>query len=92
MRKSKGIIETNSITDIHCHILPNIDDGAKDVEISVNMAQIALAEGINRIIATPHFDPDANNMEDFIAKRAEAISHLKDELKARGIEIDIFPG
>lgn len=92
MRKSKGIIETNSITDIHCHILPNIDDGAKDVEISVNMAQIALAEGINRIIATPHFDPDANNMEDFIAKRAEAISHLTDELKARGIEIDIFPG
>jgi len=92
MRKRKEFIVTNSITDIHCHILPNMDDGAKDVEISVKMAQMALEEGINRIIATPHFEPDVKNIEDFIAKRAGAISHLTSELEARGIEINILPG
>ena len=92
MRKRKEIITTNSITDMHCHILPGMDDGAKDVETAVKMAQMALAEGINRIIATPHFEPDIKNVEDFIAKRTEAISHLTTELKACGIEIEILPG
>ncbi|CQR46220.1 Tyrosine-protein phosphatase YwqE [Paraliobacillus sp. PM-2] len=40
--------------DIHSHILPNIDDGAKHMEESVAMARAAVAEGIHTIIATPH--------------------------------------
>ena len=92
MRRRKEIIEISSITDIHCHILPNMDDGARDIETSVKMAQIALSEGISRIIATPHFDPDINNIEDFVAKRKEAIKYLTAELKTRGLEIDILPG
>ncbi|HHV99388.1 MAG TPA: tyrosine protein phosphatase [Clostridiaceae bacterium] len=92
MRKRKEIIAINSITDMHCHILPGMDDGAKDVETSVKMAQMALAEGISRIIATPHFEPDIKNIEDFVAKREEAILHLTSELKARGIDIEILTG
>lgn len=40
--------------DIHCHILPNIDDGAEDMTASVIMAKEAVAQGIDTIIATPH--------------------------------------
>lgn len=40
--------------DIHSHILPNIDDGAKHMEDSVAMAKAAVADGIDTIIATPH--------------------------------------
>lgn len=40
--------------DIHCHILPKIDDGAESEEISVAMAEMAIEEGVTHIICTPH--------------------------------------
>ncbi len=40
--------------DIHCHILPGIDDGASDLKASLAMAQMASGDGISTIIATPH--------------------------------------
>ena len=41
--------------DIHCHILPGIDDGAKSMDETLEMARIAVSEGIYHIIATPHY-------------------------------------
>ena len=40
--------------DLHCHILPGIDDGAQTVTDSLAMAQQAVSEGIHTIVATPH--------------------------------------
>ncbi|NKB65055.1 MAG: hypothetical protein GKR95_24085 [Gammaproteobacteria bacterium] len=40
--------------DSHCHILPGIDDGAKDMEMSVEMARKAVMNGTTDIVATPH--------------------------------------
>ncbi len=40
--------------DLHCHILPGVDDGASDMEESVAMARFAAAQGITAIVATPH--------------------------------------
>ena len=42
-------------TDMHCHILPGVDDGARDIEESRQMLQMAYNEGIRFIIATPHY-------------------------------------
>ena len=42
--------------DIHCHILPGIDDGSQNMESSLQMARIAVNDGIKTIIATPHID------------------------------------
>jgi len=42
--------------DIHCHILPGIDDGSPGIESSLEMAGIAVRDGIKTIIATPHID------------------------------------
>jgi len=42
------------MVDIHCHILPGVDDGAKSWEIAVEMCRAATADGIDQIVATPH--------------------------------------
>jgi protein-tyrosine phosphatase len=52
------------MVDIHCHILPGLDDGASSLEESVEMAEMAIADGITHVVATPHangqypFDPE----------------------------------
>jgi protein-tyrosine phosphatase len=42
------------VIDLHCHILPGVDDGVRSVEESVDLARTALAEGVEVIAATPH--------------------------------------
>ncbi|GAB2320063.1 hypothetical protein IRB23SM22_23300 [Alkalibacterium sp. s-m-22] len=40
--------------DLHCHILPGVDDGSKSLEESIKMAKLAVSEGITHILVTPH--------------------------------------
>ena len=42
------------LTDLHCHMLPGIDDGSTNVAQSIDMARIAVADGIGTTILTPH--------------------------------------
>lgn len=46
------------ITDIHCHILPGVDDGSHSMSQSRRMLDLAWENGIRAIIATPHFMPE----------------------------------
>jgi protein-tyrosine phosphatase len=42
------------MVDIHCHILPELDDGAKSLEEALEMAEMAIEDGITHVVATPH--------------------------------------
>jgi protein-tyrosine phosphatase len=42
------------MVDLHCHILPGLDDGAKTMEDSLAMAEMAIADGTTHLVATPH--------------------------------------
>jgi len=42
------------MVDLHCHILPGLDDGPATMEESAAMAESAIADGITHIVATPH--------------------------------------
>lgn len=46
--------ETSEMIDLHCHILPGIDDGAEDITASIAMAEKAISQGITHILCTPH--------------------------------------
>lgn len=76
--------------DIHCHILPGIDDGAQDLEMAIAMANAAVSQGITHVLATPHHRNPA-----FINPKATveaATSQLQLELDKRGINLIVFPG
>jgi protein-tyrosine phosphatase len=64
------------MVDIHCHLLPNVDDGPRSWDISLQMCEMALADGIEHIVATPH----AN--DEFHYDR-ERLSGMLEELSAR---------
>lgn len=74
--------------DIHCHILPGIDDGSPDINTSLKMAKIAAKDGIRAIIATPHVGDDDLKRE-LIVEKTES---LNSELKQRKIDVTIYPG
>ena len=48
-------------SDMHCHILPGIDDGARDFTTSIGMLRTEASEGVDRIICTPHYKPGRHN-------------------------------
>jgi protein-tyrosine phosphatase len=75
--------------DIHCHILPGVDDGPKDLEQSLRMAKVAVAEGVTTILATPHFNSKYGNEKLVIL---EKVKELNDALKQNSIPLKILPG
>ena len=74
--------------DIHCHILPGIDDGSPDLETSVQMAQIAAKDGIRVIIATPHIGDDPVDRKVVLEK----VKILNVRLKEKNVQLRVFPG
>lgn len=76
--------------DLHCHILPGIDDGAKMLEVSLEMARIAVADGIHTIACTPHIYP-GKYMNDG-PSIAAARDALQAELDRAGIALQLVVG
>ncbi|OCA84618.1 tyrosine-protein phosphatase [Bacillus sp. FJAT-27986] len=76
--------------DIHSHILPNLDDGAKSLEESLNMARLAVSNGIETIVATPHHkNGKYENEKDSILS---LVKRLNEELKKNQIPLTVLPG
>jgi protein-tyrosine phosphatase len=77
------------MVDIHQHLLPGLDDGSPDLETSIAMARMAVADGITHVVATPHassryaFEP---------ALIAERLALLRGELADRGIPLTLATG
>lgn len=69
------------MTDLHTHILPGMDDGAKDVETSLAMLALEWEQRVRGVALTPHFYRDEERPERFFARRQRAWEHL-----LRGIE------
>ena len=68
------------MTDLHCHILPGIDDGARDVETALALLDMEKAQGVDRIVFTPHFRCDDVSLDEFLEKREAAWSSLMSAL------------
>ena len=66
--------------DFHSHVLPKMDDGAKDVEISLAMLEESKRQGATTIICTPHYYGRKRSPEKFIEKRKESFSLIEGKI------------
>ena len=86
--------------DVHCHILPGIDDGSRNTEESRALISEEMNQGIDTIVFTPHFYAQRDSVGHFLEKRANSFSHLQsavqfDKINLRthlGAEVYYFGG
>ncbi len=65
------------VIDFHSHILPKIDDGSKDIHMSMEMLKRSREQGITTIVATPHFYADSNTIGRFLEKRERSLEQIQ---------------
>ena len=68
--------ETCMAVDFHCHILPCLDDGSRDAEMSRAMLDEMASQGVSSAVATPHFYPDRFDLGAFLEKRRQSLELL----------------
>jgi protein-tyrosine phosphatase len=81
--------DRETMIDIHCHILPNVDDGPKSLDESFEMARFCVADGITHIVATPHCHRFIHLLRAEILPNVAELNHQLDEA---GIPLTILPG
>jgi protein-tyrosine phosphatase len=77
------------VIDLHTHILPGLDDGARTIEDSMAMARAALADGIRTIAATPHVRDDYPTSADEMERGVHDVRHA---LTSNGIDLEVVTG
>ena len=79
-----------TIVDMHCHVLPGVDDGPRTMEDSIAVLREAKRQGIDRMIVTPHFHPGRYMVPaDKVLKTIEEVRYA---LEREKIQIELIPG
>lgn len=77
------------VIDFHSHILPGIDDGSRDVETSCELLELSAGQGVEVIVATPHFYATRDRVDHFLEKRSRAKEALFDKFRNPGLQVKI---
>jgi protein-tyrosine phosphatase len=75
--------------DLHCHILPGVDDGAVSLDESLAMARFCVRDGITHVVATPHCHRHCRLLRDDVLLH---VARLNAELTTAGISLAVLPG
>ena len=86
--------------DVHSHVLPGVDDGSRSVEESLEMLRMEAAQGIEHVVATPHFYAHHDDLDRFLERTQEAEVRLRSEMAQEtglpklhmGAEVYFFQG
>jgi protein-tyrosine phosphatase len=80
---------SGGMVDLHCHILPGVDHGPATIDESIEMARVAVADGVGTVVATPHVNFEFPTTPEAIRRGVELLSRrLRDE----GIDLVVLPG
>lgn len=69
--------------DFHTHILPGIDDGSRDMDMTIRMLEAELDQGVTHICATPHFYAHRRSVDFFLERRNRALKEVRKVLADR---------
>src|ERR1035437_3630800 len=75
------------MVDLHCHLLPGIDDGPETLEDAIRLARHAVASGIEKSVVTPHILPD--RYDNTLPGIREAAARFRAELAERRIPLEL---
>ncbi len=78
--------------DMHSHILPGIDDGAQNVDISIQLIKQDLRDGIKTICLTPHFNFEKQTIEQFLEERERSFEILQEAVLKEGWDVKFVLG
>lgn len=69
-------MQDKTLVDVHCHVLPEMDDGSEAVDVSLAILRQEKEQGVGVVCATSHYYARQNSIPDFCARRAEALERL----------------
>lgn len=75
------------LIDLHCHLLPGIDDGAKDLDVSLKLLRMERSSGVQALMLTPHFYYERIELRRFAEQREEAYRQMTRAAAEKGVEI-----
>jgi protein-tyrosine phosphatase len=78
------------VIDLHCHILPGIDDGPETTGDALELARWLAADGVRTVAATPHLRDDHPKVR--AGELAERCDELTRSVRAAGIDLEVIPG
>ena len=78
--------------DMHSHILPGIDDGARDTDISLELLRRLREDGVDTVCLTPHFNFERQSIEEFLEARNAARQRLEAALEPTGWDLRLLSG
>ena len=83
---------SNALVELHCHILPGIDDGAKDLDMSMSLIRKELQDGAAGIVFTPHFHYERITLDAFVQQRKMAYRSVVAQLAERKLPLAVKLG
>lgn len=71
------------LTDLHCHLLPGVDDGPPNIEEALDLLEFEIEEGVGRIALTGHFDCEKETIDHYLDRARIAADKLRDRIEDR---------
>ena len=78
------------IVDMHCHVLPGVDDGPGTMDDAVSLLKEAARQNVEAMIVTPHFHPARYQV--YASQVIDGIGSLEERIRQEGLRIKLFPG
>ncbi len=88
--------ESSELIDLHCHLLPDLDDGPADLMEAIGLATSMAEQGVDTVVCTPHFNRritrDTKTALAYLDRRDHRLAELQQAVRAHNLDLQLVPG